>query len=455
MKLPRRKFLHLAAGAAALLALPRVASALDYPTRPVHLLVGFAAGGPLDTSARLIGQWLSERLGQPFVIENRPGAGSNLATEIVARAPPDGYTLLEASAANAWNAALYDNLSFNFIRDIALVAGVRRAAGVMEVNPSVPVRTVPEFIAYAKANPGKINMATGGAGSAPHLYGELFKMMAGVDLVTVNYRGSAPALPDLIAGQVQVMFDVVISSIGHIRAGKLRPLGVTTTARLDVLPDVPPISDCLPGYDASSWDGIGAPANTAPEIVGILNKQVNAALADPTFKARLADLGAEPFAGSTAEFGKFIVDYPEQRGKVIRAAGIKAERIPARARLQVLHYAYVRGFLTRPNTRFHTAAILTLRSSLVSTRPAGAVACRAPGRLQSRRHRIPLPWPDRRAWHRPRKVSCCKKQPAGELRTRWRGEGQCQAPSLIRRGPSAQTPSRRGRSEISPMPRLL
>ena len=325
MKLPRRKFLHVAAGAAALPALPRVASALDYPTRPVHLLVGFAAGGPLDTSARLIGQWLSERLGQPFVIENRPGAGSNLATEIVVRAPPDGYTLLEASAANAWNAALYDNLSFNFIRDIALVAGVRRAAGVMEVNPSVPVRTVPEFITYAKANPGKINMATGGAGSAPHLYGELFKMMAGVDLVTVNYRGSAPALPDLIAGQVQVMFDVVISSIGHIRAGKLRPLGVTTTTRLEVLPDVPPISDFLPGYEASSWDGIGAPANTPLEIVGILNKQVNAALADPTFKARLADLGAEPFAGSPAEFGKFIVDYTEKWGKVIRAAGIKAE----------------------------------------------------------------------------------------------------------------------------------
>jgi tripartite-type tricarboxylate transporter receptor subunit TctC len=325
MKLPRRKFLHLAVGAAALPALPRVASALDYPTRPVHLLVGFAAGGPLDTSARLIGQWLSERLGQPFVIENRPGAGSNLATEIVARAPPDGYTLLEASAANAWNAALYDNLSFNFIRDIALVAGVRRAAGVMEVNPSVPVKTVPEFIAYAKANPGKINMATGGAGSAPHLYGELFKMMAGVDLVTVNYRGSAPALPDLIAGQVQVMFDVVISSIGHIRAGKLRPLGVTTAARLAVLPDVPPISDFLPGYEASSWDGIGAPANTPPEIIGILNKQVNAALADPAFKARLADLGAEPFAGSPAEFGKFIVDYTEKWGKLIRAAGIKAE----------------------------------------------------------------------------------------------------------------------------------
>jgi tripartite-type tricarboxylate transporter receptor subunit TctC len=322
---PRRKFLRLAAGTAALPALPRVASALGYPTRPVRLLVGFAAGGPLDTSARLIGQWLSEHLGQPFVIENRPGAGSNLATEMVARAPPDGYTLLEASAANAWNAALYDNLSFNFIRDIALVAGVRRAAGVMEVNPSVPVRTVPEFIAYAKANPGKINMATGGAGSAPHLYGELFKMMAGVDLVTVNYRGSAPALPDLIAGQVQVMFDVVISSIGHIRAGKLRPLGVTTAARLAVLPDVPPIGDFLPGYEASSWDGIGAPANTPPEIIGILNKEVNAALADPTFKARLADLGAEPFVGSPAEFGKFIVDYTEKWGKVIQAAGIKAE----------------------------------------------------------------------------------------------------------------------------------
>jgi tripartite-type tricarboxylate transporter receptor subunit TctC len=325
MKLPRRKFLHLAARAAALPALPRVASALDYPTRPVHLLVGFAAGGPLDTSARLIGQWLSERLGQPFVIENRPGAGSNLATEIVARAPADGYTLLEASAANAWNAALYDNLSFNFIRDIALVAGVRRAPGVMEVNPSVPVKTVPEFIAYAKANPGKINMATGGAGSAPHLYGELFKMMAGVDLVTVNYRGSAPALPDLIAGQVQVMFDVVISSIGHIRAGKLRPLGVTTAARLEVLPDVPPIGDFLPGYEASSWDGIGAPANIPPDIIGILNKEVNAALADPTFKARLADLGAEPFAGSPADLAKFIVDYTEKWGKLIRAAGIKAE----------------------------------------------------------------------------------------------------------------------------------
>jgi tripartite-type tricarboxylate transporter receptor subunit TctC len=325
MKLPRREFLHLAAGAAALPAASRIASAQTYPTRPVHLLVGFAAGGPLDTSARLIAQWLSERLGQPFIIENRPGGGSNLATEMVVRARPDGYTLLEVSAANAWNATLYEKLNFNFIRDIAPVAGVRRAGGVMVVNPSVPAQTVPEFIAYAKANPGKINMATGGMGSAAHLYGELFKVMTGVDLVTVNYRGAAPALPDLIAGQDQVMFDVVISSIGHIRAGKLRPLGVTTAARLDVLPDVPPIGDFVPGYEGSSWDGIGAPANTSPEIIATLNREVNAALVDPTFKARLADLGAEPFANSPDEFAKFIVEFTEKWAKIIRAANIKAE----------------------------------------------------------------------------------------------------------------------------------
>ena len=325
MKLPRRQILHLAAGAAALPVVMRVASALDYPTRPVHLLVGYAAGGPLDTSARLIAQWLSERLGQTFVIQNQTGAGSNLATETVVRAAPDGYTLLEVSASNAWNATLYKNLNFNFIRDIAPIAGVRRAAGVMEVNPSVPAKTVPEFIAYAKANPGKINMATAGVGSAPHLYGELFKMMAGVDLVTVNYRGSALALPDLIGGQVQVMFDVVISSIGHIRAGKLRPLGVTTTTRLDVLPDVPPIGDFVSGYEASSWGGIGAPVGTSPEIITVLNREVNAALADATFKARPVDLGAEPFASSPAEFGKFIAEYTEKWAKVTRAAGITAE----------------------------------------------------------------------------------------------------------------------------------
>ena len=325
MKLPRRNFLHLAAGAVALPAVRRIAWALDYPTRPVHLLVGYAAGGPLDTSARLIAQWLSEHLGQPFIVENRPGAGSNLATEMVVRAPPDGYTLLEVSASNAWNATIYDNLNFNFIHDIVPIAGVRRAGGVMEVNPSVPVMTVPEFIAYAKANPGKINMATGGVGSAQHLYGELFKAMAGVDLVTVNYRGAAPALPDLIAGQDQVMFDVVLSSIGHIRAGKLRPLGVTTATRLAVLPDVPPIGDFVPGYEASSWDGIGAPVNTPPEIIATLNREVNAALADTTFKAKLADLGVEPFVVSPREFGKFIVEFTEKWAKVIRVAGIKAE----------------------------------------------------------------------------------------------------------------------------------
>jgi tripartite-type tricarboxylate transporter receptor subunit TctC len=321
----RRHFLDLAAGAAALPVASRIARAIDYPARPIRLLVGFAAGGPLDTSARLIGRWLSERLGQQFIIENRPGAGTNLATEMVARAPPDGYTLLESSASNAWNVALYDNLSINFINDIAPVASVRRAGGVMEVNPSVPARTVPEFIAFAKANPGKLNMATAGAGSASHLYGELFKRIVGIDLVTVNYRSSALALPDLIGGQVQVMFDVVISSIGHIRAGKLRPLGVTTAERLSVLPDVPPIGEFVPGYEASSWDGIGAPAGTPPEIIAILNREVNAALVDPAFKARLADLGAEPFANSPAEFGRFIVEYTEKWGKVIRAAGIKAE----------------------------------------------------------------------------------------------------------------------------------
>jgi tripartite-type tricarboxylate transporter receptor subunit TctC len=326
MEVLRRTFLQLAAGAVAPLSTVRIAGAQTYPTRPVRLLVGYAAGGPLDTSARLIAQWLSERLGQQFIVENQSGAGSNLAAEMVVRAPPDGYTLLEISASNAWNATLYDNLKFNFIRDIVPIAGVRRAAGVMEVHPAVPVTTVREFIAYAKANPTKINMATGGVGSAPHLYGELFKMMTDVDLVTVNYRGSGPALPDLISGRVQVTFDVVISSLAHIRAGELRPLGVTSVNRLAVLPDVPPISDSVPGYEASSWDGIGAPANTPPEIIAILNKEVNAALADPVFKARLTDLGAEPFlSGSPADFGKFVVEYSEKWGKLIRAAGIKGE----------------------------------------------------------------------------------------------------------------------------------
>jgi tripartite-type tricarboxylate transporter receptor subunit TctC len=325
MKFRRRTFLQLAAGAVAPLSIARLAAAQAYPTRPVHLLVGFAAGGPLDTSARLIAHWLSERLGQQFIVVNQPGAGSNLAAETVVRAPPDGHTLLQISGSNAWNATLYHNLNFNFVRDIVPVAGVRRAGGVMEVHPSVPVTTVLEFINYAKTNPGKINLATGGVGSAPHLYGELFKMMTGVELVTVNYRGSGPALIDLVSGQVQVMFDVVISSIEHIRAGKLRPLGVTTAKRLSALPDVPPIADSVEGYDADSWDGIGASANTPPEIIAILNKEVNAALADPTFKTRLADLGAEPFPGTTAEFSKFVVEYTEKWGKLIRTAGIKVE----------------------------------------------------------------------------------------------------------------------------------
>jgi tripartite-type tricarboxylate transporter receptor subunit TctC len=326
MQIPRRTFLQLAAGAVVPLNAGSIASARTYPTRPVRLLVGYAAGGPLDTSARLIASWLSERLGQQFIVENQPGAGSNLAAEMVVRAPPDGYTLLEISASNAWNAALYDNLKFNFVRDIVPIAGVRRAAGVMEVHPAVPATTIAEFIAYARANPGKINMATGGVGSAPHLYGELFKTMTGVDLVTVNYRGSGPALPDLISGRVQVMFDVVISSLAHIRAGELRPLGVTSTNRLAALPDVPPISDSVPGYEASSWDGIGAPANTPPEIIAILNEQVNSALTDPAFKARLTDLGAEPFlAGSSADFRQLVVEYTEKWGKLIQAAGFKGE----------------------------------------------------------------------------------------------------------------------------------
>jgi tripartite-type tricarboxylate transporter receptor subunit TctC len=325
MKLPRRQFLHLAASAAVLPALSRTASALDYPTRPVHLLSGYAAGGVVDIMARLIGQALSEGLGKAFVIEDRPGAGSNLATEVVVRAPPDGYTLLLSSSSNAWNATLYDNLNFDFIRDIAPVASVTRSFNVMEVHPSVPARTVPEFIAYAKANPGKINMASSGQGSSPHLYGELFKVMAGVDLVTVQYRGSGPALPELLGGQCQVMFDSVVSSIEHIRAGKLRALAVTGATRVNVLPELPTVGEFVPGYEGSGWQGIGAPKGTPPEVIEKLNRGVNAALGDPGMRARLADLGAEPFASSPDEFGKFAVEYTEKWAKVIRAANIKAE----------------------------------------------------------------------------------------------------------------------------------
>ena len=324
MTIDRRRFLHLA-GAAALPVLPRIARAQAYPSRPVRLIVGFAAGSAIDISARLIAQWLSEHLGQPFVVENRPGASANLATEAVVRAAPDGYTLLATGTFNAVNATLYRKLSFDFIRDIAPVAGIARTAGVMIVSPTLSVASVAEFIAYAKARPGKINLASTGPGSAPGLYGELFKSLAGLDLTTVNYRGSAPALSDLMAGEVQVMFDVVSSAMGLIRAGKLRPLGVTTTIRSAMLPDVPTIAESLPGYEASGWQGLGAPKNTPTAIVDALNTSVNAALADPTFTARLADLGIAPFPGSPAEISKFIVDYTEKWAKVIHAAGIKLE----------------------------------------------------------------------------------------------------------------------------------
>jgi tripartite-type tricarboxylate transporter receptor subunit TctC len=325
MKLPRRSFLHLAAGAAALPAVSRIASADSYPSRPVHIIVGFAAGGPNDIFARLIGQWLSERLGQPFVIDNRPGAGSNVATEAVVRAAPDGYTLVQIATTNAYNATLYNNLSFNFIRDIAAVASVSRGQGVMEVNPSVPVKSVPEFVAYAKVNPGKVNMATGGIGSASQVYGELFKAMAGVDLVPVHYRGSGPALVDLMGGQVQVMFDLIASSVEYIKAGRLRPLAVTSATRAAALPDIPIIGDFVPGYEASGWQGIGAPKNTPVEIIAKLNNEINAGLSDPKLKARIADLGYTAFASTPTEFGKLIVDDTEKWAKVIRAANIKAE----------------------------------------------------------------------------------------------------------------------------------
>jgi tripartite-type tricarboxylate transporter receptor subunit TctC len=325
MKLPRRRFLHLAAGAAVLPTVSRFAWAQAYPSRPVRLLVGFAAGGVADIIARLMAQRLSERLGQQFVVENRAGAGSNIAAEALVRSLPNGYTLLQITVSNAINATLYDKLAFDLTRDIVPIASIMRSPGVLEVNPSFPAKTVPEFIAYAKANPGKINVASAGPGSAPHLYAELFKIMAGVDLVQVHYRGSGPALPDLIGGQVHAMFDPLVSSIGHIRAGKLRPLAVTTATRLEVLPDIPTVGEFVPGYEASGWQGIGAPRNTPPEIIERLHQGVNAALADPNFKARLADLGAIVLAGSPADFKKHIAEEIEKWGKVIRAANIKPE----------------------------------------------------------------------------------------------------------------------------------
>ena len=323
MKLPRRRFLQLAAGAAALPA--HVARAQTYPTRPVRIIVGFPAGGGVDTVARLMGQWLSERLGQQFIVENRPGAGSNIAAEAVVRASPDGHTLLQLNVTNAINATLYEKLNFDIVRDIAPVAGIIRVPLVMVVHPAVPAQTVSAFIAYAKANPGKINMASAGNGTPQHVAGELFKMMAGVDMIHVPYRGDAPALTDLIGGQVQVMFDTTPASIGHIRAGQIRPLAVTTAIRSEALPEIPTVAEFVPGYEASSWYGVGAPKNTPAQVVDKLNKEINAGLYDPKMKARLADFDGLALTGSPADFGRLIADETEKLGKVIRAANIKAE----------------------------------------------------------------------------------------------------------------------------------
>jgi tripartite-type tricarboxylate transporter receptor subunit TctC len=325
MNLQRREFLRLTVGAAAIQALAAVAMAQSYPTRPVHVIVGFPPGGAADTLARLLGQWLSERLGQPFIIENRPGAAGNIATEAAVKSPADGYTLLLVVANNAVNATLYDKLNFNFIRDIAPVASVARVPGSLDVNPSVPVRTVPEFIAYAKANPGKLNMGSSGVGSPQHVSGELFKMMTGVDLVHVPYRGGALAVADLLAGQVQVVFDVLPESVGHIRAGKLRSLAVTTATRSEALPEVPTISDFVPGFETSAWFGIGAPRNTPIAIIDKLNIEINAALADPKLEARFADLGATVAPGSSSDFGKLVIDETEKWAKVIKFSGLKAD----------------------------------------------------------------------------------------------------------------------------------
>jgi tripartite-type tricarboxylate transporter receptor subunit TctC len=325
MKLFRRQFLHLAAGAAALPVVSRNARAQAYPTRPVRLIIGYPPGGSADMTARLMGQWLSERLGQTFVIESRPGAATNIATEAVVHAPPDGYTLLLVAPANAINVTLYEKLNYNFIRDIAPVAGLIRFPNVMEVNPSVPAKTVPEFIAYAKANPGKLNMASSGNGSTIHVSGELFKMMTGISMVHVPYRGGAPALTDMISGQVQVMFDNVPTSIEFIKAGKLRPLAVTTARRSEVLPDLPTVADFVPGYEASAWYGVGAPRGTPAEIIERLNSEINAILADPKTNARFAELGASLIGGSPADFGRLVVEETSKWGKVVKFSGAKPD----------------------------------------------------------------------------------------------------------------------------------
>ena len=325
MKSFRRTFLKLAASVATAAAFPHLASADDYPARPVRIIAGFAAGGGVDITARLIGQWLTERLGQQFVTENRAGAGGNIGTEAVVNAAPDGYTLLLATVPNAVNASLYEKLNFNFIRDTAPVAGIIRVPMVILLNPSVPAKTVPEFIGYAKANPGKINMASAGNGSAPHMAGELFKMMAGVNLVHIPYRGQGPALTDLLGGDVQVLFATAPGTTDYIRTGKLRALAVTSAARAEVLPELPTVADFVPGYEASQWYGLSAPRNTPAEIVDKLNREINAAVADPGMKARLAAIGGEPLPGTPAEFGKLIAEETEKWAKVVRAAGIKPE----------------------------------------------------------------------------------------------------------------------------------
>jgi len=325
MKFRRRQFLHLAGAAVALPAVSRFAWAQAYPSRPVRVVVGLAAGSGADILARLIGQWLTERLGQAFIIENRPGAGTNIATETVVRAAPDGHTLLMVTPANAINATLYERLNFNFIRDITPVASIARTPNVMVVNQAVPAKSVSEFIAHAKANPGKLSMASGGTGTASHMAGELFKMMAGVNMVHVPYRGGGPALTDLLAGQVQVYFPTTTAAVEHIRAGRVRALAVTTATRSQALPDLPTVGDFVQGYEAIVVDGVGAPKNTSPEIVHRLNREINAGLADPNLKARLADLGAVALTGSPAEFAKLIADETEKWGKVVKFAGIKAE----------------------------------------------------------------------------------------------------------------------------------
>jgi tripartite-type tricarboxylate transporter receptor subunit TctC len=322
MKLPRRRFVYLAAGAAAVPALSRPA---DYPTRPVRLIVGFAPGQAIDITTRMIGQWLSERLGQQFIVENRPGAGGNIGTEAVVRAPPDGYMLLAIGSNNMINATLYEKLNFNFIRDIAPVASVARVPQVMEVTPSFPAKTVPEFIAYANANPGKVSFASAGNGSVAHVTGELFKMMTGVNMLHVPYRGAALALTDLIAGQVDLMFDNMPSSIEYIRAGRLRPLAVSTTTRLESLPDIPTVGDFVPGFETSAWGGIGAPSGTPAEIIDKLNQEINAALADPKMNARLSDLGGLVLPLSPFEYGRRIAEETVKWGKVIKFSGAKAD----------------------------------------------------------------------------------------------------------------------------------